>query len=64
VTERDDLFVSDWQESDDDLLHLESAKQAGFALRLAYLRDTCLEAIEAARLRRELDAFLADLLSP
>jgi hypothetical protein len=56
--------VSDWQESDDDLVHLEAAKQAGFALRLAYLRDTCFEAIEAARLRRELDAFLAELLHP
>jgi hypothetical protein len=56
--------VSNWQESDDDLLHLECVKQAGFALRLAYLRDTCHEAIETARLRHELDAFLAALLNP
>jgi hypothetical protein len=53
--------VSDWQESDDDLLHLECVKQAGFALRL---RDACYQAIETARLRRELDAFLANLLNP
>jgi hypothetical protein len=43
----------------DDLPELEGALKD---LRLANLRAACYEAIEAARLRRELEEFLGDLL--
>jgi len=57
-----DSFVSDAPDFDDGGSQLERDRQASFARRLSSLQLACAEAIEDARLRRELNVFLDQLL--